>query len=113
MVGIDRKNENSAAARVLTPQHQRADNGRPRPRNPGDHRQTLDEPDRQRLAKRHGIASSCTGCGCNTVHKQQHNPTQINMTAISIGVSNSTVLMKSCAKTPITTAGKNAKAPTR
>ena len=30
------------------------------------------------------------------------------MTAISIGVSNSTFLMKSCASTPITTAGRKA-----
>ena len=35
-------------------------------------------------------------------------PPSTSMTAISTGVSNSTVLMKSCSSTPATTAGRNA-----
>ena len=48
MVGMARKKENSAAARLSHAEQQAADDGRARARHAGDHRQALEQADAQR-----------------------------------------------------------------
>jgi hypothetical protein len=87
MVGIDRKNENSAAARLVHAQHQRAYDGRPRPADtPGIIARHWKKPDPQRFAKGQGPSrrdgAAWRPCGRPT---SRITPPRISMMAIRRG----------------------------
>ena len=108
MVGIARKNENSAAERLSVPSSSAPTIVAPDRDTPGIIAKHWQTPIASAIRGGKSIASWYFGLSGNRSTMSRMMPPMISVEQISNGLSNSTVLMKSCASTPITTAGRNA-----
>ena len=99
MVGMARKNENSAAERLSVPSSMAPTMVAPERDTPGIMARHWMRPILKASDGRDSPSRRCSArASCMRSTSTSTMPPTISMTAISIGVSNSTVLMKSCAK---------------